>query len=288
MKHTKLVCGTLAGLALFVGSGHAAVVAYTPDANTINLWHFDEASGTTAVDATATNNLAAGGGATLGSTGFTGFGNAGNTTAASNSGFQTASRTVASMTSASGAFTFEALINLTVASGGQRILAMDNNSTNPNRPFLFNLSNGGADITFANIGGASVNNYNSAIPVAGDHVFVANEWFHVAVTYNGSEGTADNLKVYWTRVDSGATEANLVGSFNMSADLSGSASILGVGNDYRTAGTGNSNNLEGLIDEVRISNIARGAGDFIFTIPEPSTTVLLGLGGLALILRRRK
>ena len=67
--------------------------------------------------------------------------------------------------------------------------------------------------------------------------------------------------------------------------------VFGIGNAFRTVGSGVTANLEGSIDEVRISGIERGADDMLFTtapVPEPSTTLLMGLGGLALILRRRK
>ena len=76
----------------------------------------------------------------------------------------------------------------------------------------------------------------------------------------------------------------------MVGDLSTTAkATYGIGNAFRTAGTaGVSANLEGSIAEVRISGIARGAGDMLLTAPKPSSTALPGLGGLALILRRRR
>ena len=113
-------------------------------------------------------------------------------------------------------------------------------------------------------------NVNTPIPTTGPDGFVANEWFHVAVTYDGNTNTADNLKLYWPRVDPSRTAANLISSgLNLTDDGGAATSIFGVGNDFRTSGTGNTNNLEGLIDEVRISNIARGADDFLFA-PPPS------------------
>lgn len=57
-------------------------------------------------------------------------------------------------------------------------------------------------------------------------------------------------------------------------------------NDFRL-GRDSSANFEGLVDHARISDTALTAGELL-AVPEPSSAALLGLGGLALILRRRK
>jgi hypothetical protein len=49
---------------------------------------------------------------------------------------------------------------------------------------------------------------------------------------------------------------------------------------------GHGDRAYGFIDEVRISDAALDASDFLFVIPEPMTLVLLGLGGLGLLKRR--
>jgi hypothetical protein len=137
----------------------------------------------------------------------------------------------------------------------------------------------------------SSQSYTATIPASGVDAFDANAWFHVAVTYNGSQNTADNLKLFWTKMDESRETANEIGSFKLSADLplTNSGNILnfiGIGNEYRPAA---SLNLDGLIDEVRISSIARSADQMMFAIPEPGTLALVGVALVtALALRRRK
>jgi len=290
MKDTKLLFGTLAVIAFSVGSGHSAIVApYTVDSDTLHLWHMDNdfsASPANPPDSVTTGGVPVSNqtGSTWGNPAFAGFGFSGNTSAAQNSIIRSNATTLRAVpVGAGGAFTFEAMINTSTLSGGQHIFSMDQNGTTSVRPFFFRIING--DLSFQNIGNGNVTN-SMTIPTTGDDAFVADEWFHVAVTYNGNEGVADNLKFYWTRVDESRTEANLIGSGTM-GDLQGTA-VYGIGNAYRTVGSGVTQNLEGSIDEVRISGIARGADEMLFTVPEPSSTALLGLGAFALLLRRRK
>lgn len=103
------------------------------------------------------------------------------------------------------------------------------------------------------------------LPTSGPHKPDTTGWFHVAVTYNGNAGAANNLKLYWTRMDSGAAGANCIGTGTLSNDLNGVQGDLAIGNEAR----GFEDNAEaepfpGLIDEVRISSVARHATDFLF------------------------
>jgi hypothetical protein len=167
-----------------------------------------------------------------------------------------------------GAFTYEALIKVsTISAGIQQIFAMEGNGGAAERPFQFRVSPG--ELQFVNIAGASGvdGDNNATIPTTGPDAFVPNEWFHVAVTYDGNENTADNLKLYWTRVDAARTEANLIGSFTLVDDLTtANTTVYSVGNDGRTGGAVDKN-IEGLVDEVRISGTARSANQFIFFDP---------------------
>jgi hypothetical protein len=282
-----LSCGLLLG-----NLAQGAVVApYAVDSNTLHLWHFDRddiGSPVNSLDSVTTGAVNVGNqnGATWGNASFSGFDRAGNTSAAANSiirGATTALRNA--QVGAGGGFTYEAIINTTTMSGNQTIFAMDANA-NANRIHLFRFNNN--NLQFFNLLEGATASYSTPIPTDGADAYVANEWFHVAVTYNGNENTADNLRLYWTRVDASRTEANLIGSHQMVNDLSTTAqAVFGIGNDYRTTGSGNTSNLEGSIDEVRLSGIARGADEMLFTIPEPSTALLGALGALALLLRRR-
>lgn len=70
---------------------------------------------------------------------------------------------------------------------------------------------------------------------------------------------------------------------NLGAMLSGT-------NDFRTGAynTTDADAFSGIQDHYRISDVALTTDQFLSAVPEPSSAALLSLGGLALILRRRK
>lgn len=281
MKPIHRFTTTLFSSLLLGVAAHGAIVSpYVADSSTLHLWHFDNDPGpvTPAAGVSGSFNLATNSGATLGATAFSGFGTAGNTSAQADSKFLGSTIATTAVAGVDGAFTFEAMITTNSISTGQNIVAMENNGTAAQRPFFFRI--GAGNLIFNNISAGL--NRTFAIPITGDDAFVANEWFHVAAAYNGT----DTISVYWTRVDASRTQANLLGTAAM-VDLAGQDSAFVVGNDSRTTGSGNQSNIEGSIDQVRISSIARGAGDMLFTVPEPSTALLGALGALALLRRRR-
>jgi hypothetical protein len=287
-KFSALTALTAAALAGPAAQG-VIIGPYTVDSDTLHLWHFDQddtGSPSNSQDAVNPGGVAVSNqnGATWGNPSFTGFDRAGNTSAADTSIIRSSVNTLRSVpVGANGAFTYEAMINITTSSGSQQIFAMDQNSNTPSdRPFFWRIING--EISFQNIGNGNVDS-RVVIPTTGDDAFVANEWFHVAVTYDGNDDVAGNLKFYWTRVDDSRTEANLIGT-GTGRDLTGTA-VYGIGNAYRTVGSGVNANLEGSIDEVRLSGVARGADEFIFAVPEPSSLALIGLGGLLIARRLR-
>jgi hypothetical protein len=249
VPYTRAIPATLAAALLATAAAHAEITGpYSLDPNTLHLWHLDEADPGPAAPAaglTGSFNLAADGGksatpATLGASAYAGFGTAGDTTAGSGAGFKGAAIPASGATGADGAFTFEALVSIPTIADLQMVLSMEGNTNNTQRPFQFRI--GGGDLLFINISAAlaasgSTQNLNAAIPTSGPDAFVAGEWFHVAATYTGNEATADNFKLYWTRVDPARTEANEILSASMTHDLAGTTPAFGVGNDYVRTGT---------------------------------------------------
>ena len=260
---------------------------YSPDTDTVHLFHFDEAAGASS----ATNSgdsgipLLAFDGSTAPATATTAhpastvifgaaahpaLGNAANLSAAglglgldaNDSGtFQAGTTTCpdaimhSALAGPDGSFTLEALVNLPAITGSPReIVATD--SSLANRGFQFRIGTAGVlEFNFISGGGAMA---SVAIPTGGQHGFVAGDWFHVALAFDGTTGTST---FYWTRLASIAEEANAIGSSTLETTVATVTGPLVIGNEGRGA---SGESLFGLIDEVRISKVARGAGDFIF------------------------
>ena len=171
-----------------------------------------------------------------------------------------------------GAFTIEALIKFQSLPSEAKGVALDIVSMDdegPRRVFNFRIIKPGF-LSFTPYSGISVRGGGLAtIPVTGAHAINTQDWFHVAVTYNGREGSAANLKLYWTRIGPGLDAANLIGTGFLAADLSRGLGDFAIGNTARTVlGKKTCNPFPGLIDEVRISSLARAAHDFLFVTPE--------------------
>lgn len=256
------------------------------------------------------------GGATVGAVSYTGFGTALNTAPSSAPPFPANSvqpglgaLTPANATTdnvdhtfdnpTTHAFTMEAIVKIgfdpTAAwSQPQEIIAGEGDAgDSSDRSWQFRIEANTAPSTtpwkvrfqkisgFGGVGG-STSNYNLDANIPS---IEQGKWYHVAVTYNGDLGDAASLKLYWTELDPANTAANLIGSGNMNGWLRQQDTDFALGNEMRDF-NGNTEPFNGLIDEVRISDIARGAGDFIF-VPEPASLSLLALGGLAGMRRRR-
>ncbi len=97
------------------------------------------------------------------------------------------------------------------------------------------------------------------------------------------DAATSTLTLYWTAAGGTLAQA---GSWNSVTALNGTTMTrFCVGNELRsTSGYGNEN-FEGWIDEVGIHGVALTA--FNTAIPEPATMVMLALGGLSLLKRRR-
>jgi len=149
-------------------------------------------------------------------------------------------------------FTIEALIRPTTTAGNQEIIATD--SSGASRAFQFRLA--GSSLQFSFITGGQA--ITVPIPTTGPHVFVADTWYHVAVTYNGTRAT-----LYWTKLDPAYGAANIIGSAPLTLGTASGAVVgpLVIGNENRAAA---GEQFLGSVDEVCISRVARGSGEMAF------------------------
>jgi len=284
MRMLSVILGLLSGLGLGLAQNRFAAPCLT-DASTLHLWHLND--GAAPVADAGSNPFPLQGllnGATLGVAAAPGFGSALNTDAgtANAFGILTLAPGLASDETdnapanfawfgADGAFTLEALIKLHVLpvnspGGALGIITMEGDSNE--RVFNFRIEKSATPslnlLVLPNSGVfASSQGMSAAIPLTGSHALATNAWFHVAVTYNGNEGASNNLSLYWTRLDSGVTAANLIGSNSLPADFTTTNGDFALGNDARSV-SGENEVFPGLIDEVRISSGARAATDFVF------------------------
>ena len=230
-----LLSSIAALLAFAAARSDAALVTYSTDANTIQLWHLDEAAGGSVTAGLGTLggnaysmdlNPAAGALVTtvLGAAGFAGFGNSANISAADLAlGFDAnASGAFQPETAATGGisnsadrislsalnvgnggatpFTLEAMVNFTGSTGNREIICTDTSGTN--RGFQFRL-NATQQLEFNLISNAGGGQRLIAVPTTGPNAFATNTWFHAAVAYDGA-----NITFYWTKVDAAITTAN--------------------------------------------------------------------------------
>ena len=107
------------------------------------------------------------------------------------------------------------------------------------------------------------------------------KWHHIAGSYD-KDGSGNNLNLY------------IDGLLKASGATSGQMYIAQNANFYiGNYGTGTSFNFPGIIDEVRVSDLALGANQLGYhqsLIPEPATMLLLGSGlmGLAAFGRKKR
>ncbi|WP_367873051.1 BNR-4 repeat-containing protein [Luteolibacter sp. Populi] len=310
-------------IALFTLPATASIRGpYSADANTVHLFHLDEAAGTTSAANTggASSPLLAFNGtsvpangnsvqpantAILGADAFSAvFGKAATLSTLSaglgldangSGGFQPGTTFCpdaidhSTLAGADGSFTLEALINLPAITGSSReIITTDSSLTN--RGFQFRVgATGLLEFNFITGGGAAI---SAPIPVGGTHAFAANEWFHVALAFDGPTHTST---FYWTRLAADPGAPNVIGSSTAETTNASITGPLVIGNEGRGP---SAEALLGLIDEVRISNKLRAPDEFLFEAPDlvtdndndqlpdswellhaPDLTVLSGLGG---------
>jgi hypothetical protein len=304
MKALKLsLCLPLILFAAKLASA-SIVGPYTPDANTLFLFHFDEPAGGAVTanvgskggnsyavseatasatpptennllgyPAYATNAISFGNCMSNSTTGFE-FGYDANNSGAYQGDVSSTSLSpdailLTNLNIGNGGqtpFTLEALVapQAIVSGVNQEVICTDNSSGSA-RGFQFRITTAG-QLQFSTIS-PSGQSVSANIPTTGPHAFVANNWYHVAVTYDGT-----TLRLYWTKLDPSVTAANQIGSASAAIGTAFGAisSPLIIGNENRnTAGE----LFSGQIDEVRISSVARGAGQMQFFSPTVTITV---------------
>ena len=279
---------------LLLATAQAALRApYTADASTLHLYQFEQAAGSTSsanlgsaarsvfavslTTATANPSTVT---TVLGATGASGFGLAADLTGAGNalgydgsgngayradvsSSSLSTDRVALSTLGIGGGspFTLEALIRPGTSTGAREIISTD--SSAGTRGFQFRINNSGATqfLDFNLIGTGQ--QLTATLPSSGAHAYATGTWFHVAFVYDGTQA-----RFYWTVLDAAQTAANLVGTPQTIALSASAASIEGplvLGNENRN-NAGES--LAGLLDQVRISSVARGPSEFVFTVTD--------------------
>lgn len=275
--------------ATFGSMTQAAPAPYIPDSNTLFLFHFDEFYG-----GSVTTNVGSLGGkaysvdeATSDTTppnvtdvfGFTscpGFGSAswcgsgeligfdynnngfydGDGGSSSQLSADSFSMSVLNMGNGSQTpWTIEALIQPSVTNANQEIICTDSSATTA-RAFQFRINTSGQlELNLIALGV----DIKTAIPTDSANGFVADNWYHVAATYDGA-----NLVLYWTKLTASSAVANPISTnaVAVGASFGSVTGSLGIGNRTRSPAI---EYFQGLIDEVRISNIARAANQMIIS-----------------------
>ncbi|HLP77626.1 MAG TPA: DUF4388 domain-containing protein [Candidatus Paceibacterota bacterium] len=275
---------------------------YQPDSDTLHLWHMNEqAVPVIDISSDGLHLNALRNGATLGNAAFPGFGTALSTFDGGPDATSDVSRDAylsarplvdgtgdnvkVAYAGHSGAFTFEALVRIdfdpqlvyidtTVSNRFMQIVNLDADEPT-NRVCQFRVvprgvlkGNTEPLLEFINLNkDKQPQSLTAKIPTAGPNAISVNGWFHAAVTYDGAPNRPENVKFYWTSLRPEHVAANLIGTGQMQNSLPTDCSP-----DFAIGQTGRqspvtpypNNNFVGLIDEVRISGVARAASQMIF------------------------
>lgn len=292
-------------------SANATIIGpYSPDSNTLHLWHMDTNAVPVVDSVSGGKNLTGmANDATLGNASYSDFGTALSTFDGGQDGIAATNKdaylsalplvngggdnvAMGYADPVTGAFTYEAIIRVdfdpaksfnSVANGGNGRLAFmqlitGDDEANAGRGFQFRIvpigvsaGNTSVNLEFANVhlAVAPIQTITIPIPTTGPDAIASNNWYHVAVVYDGNENAVDNIRFYWTLLDPSRTIANEIGTWSMQFDLPTASSDFAIGNIGRNPANGN---FIGLIDEVRISKGVRQTNEMMFAIPEVVVT----------------
>ena len=277
---------------------HAGLaIPYSPDADTLHLWHLDDTNGLYTEDAVATSASASANAipitltnlgeptpgtfpytnTSLANPSYLGLGTSYTGTDNHHLLYGGAFPDVSQFCNPnSGAFTFEAVVNLNgpYATAPGQIVSGDNGGGLTSRGWQWRINNGSMNWNLLG-GNAADNNFTAALPTTGPDAVATNVWYHAAVTYTGNNptnGDAPNvLTFYWTLLDPSRTNADMLAQFTATRPLNGSPAgnttpSLGIGGSARntTSNPGNNDGVIGSEDEVRVSDIARASGNMAF------------------------
>ncbi len=230
---------TASGAELTLNSGTAFLTSSGTDvdANTKGLWHLNDASGTAKDVSGNNNNLTAAGNAAYGAaakfaTGVTsdGSGDLLAVTDAAQSGLDI-----------TGAITLEAWIKQGATGTGTDVIMEKNGGTAATGSYQLYMVSSGALNTTLNFRVSNGTSFTTVTSAA--FAINTSTWRHVAAVYNGTS----TLTIYLDGVSVGTAAF--------------SSTILNSAADFRISSTGTSS-FNGMIDEVRVSNSARYAGNF--------------------------
>ncbi len=203
---------------------------YQPDSHTVALWHFNEVSGSTVSDAGTNGNTGEAVGTSIVDGKF------GKSRSFDGSGDYVNLPETASLTGISTAITLEAWVYSSGYSGGSVIA-----SGNQNDYALAVYNTGQLRVDLYGVDGASGGAFES------QGVITTDAWHHIAVTYDGS---IERIFIDGNE-DTSRAATGVLGTSPQGEDIA-------IGS-YRGSGP---NYFNGLIDEVRISDIARHRYEF--------------------------
>lgn len=295
VKQQRTVASIAAGIVcLSINSASAATLAYRSVVlgdSPVVYYEFDETSGTESVNSATTGATytgtfnTSGGSITVGQSSFTQGGTAYNF----GGGFIGAA---SALTSSLDEWTVEAWVNYDSAKvSSSTIISNDQGGWN-NDVLIGVLPETASDTGLSNgeFGVSQQGSPGSTRDVAGA-ALAADTWAHLAVVGSTSAGT---LTVFINGLQV-AQDASLVNGVTFNgADGIGTANLTIGAARPNSADTGY-RPFDGLLDELAIYDSVLDATTIdahynagIAAIPEPSSTALIGLGGLSLIMRRRR